>query len=117
VFARGMDFTDLGQVINYELPNGADRDTYIHRIGKFLNVLPLLILFFVGRTGRLNADITTSFFDPNNQADREIAPKLVQVCQLFLAFQSSLFLGVGSHGSICSRPHSSSCKPIWQLWL
>ncbi|KAI6191237.1 hypothetical protein M3Y97_00206500 [Aphelenchoides bicaudatus] len=63
VFARGMDFTDLGHVINYELPSGGDRGTYIHRIG---------------RTGRLGEGVATSFFDPNHQADRDIAEQLIK---------------------------------------
>jgi superfamily II DNA/RNA helicase len=63
VFARGMDFTDLGHVINFELPN--DRDTYVHRIG---------------RTGRLNAGVAVSFFDPEHPNDRSIAPQLIRVC-------------------------------------
>jgi len=61
VFARGMDFSDLGHVINLHLPT--DRETYIHRIG---------------RTGRLNFGIATSFFDPDHPSDRDIVEVIMK---------------------------------------
>lgn len=89
VFARGMDFTDLGHVINYELPSGGDRGTYIHRIG---------------RTGRLGEGVATSFFDPNHQADRDIAEQLIKVCLFALnAIYSSFCLGTGNYWTRSTR--------------
>lgn len=54
--------TGLFQVINMDLPN--DDVTYVHRIG---------------RTGRLNNGIATSFFDEYRSSDVNIARKLVEV--------------------------------------
>lgn len=62
LLARGMNFVDLGQVINMYLPT--DRDTYVHRIG---------------RTGRLHSGVATSFFDPDHQPDRDFSNILIEV--------------------------------------
>ncbi|CAF1568035.1 unnamed protein product [Adineta ricciae] len=61
VAARGLDFPLIGYVINYDLPDTSD--FYIHRIGR------------TGRAGHLGKSI--SFFDPDRQSDRQIAPDLV----------------------------------------
>jgi len=49
-------------VVNYDLPDTSD--FYIHRIGR------------TGRAGHLGKSI--SFFDPDRESDRGIAPDLVQ---------------------------------------
>ncbi|UJR36051.1 hypothetical protein I4U23_028788 [Adineta vaga] len=61
VAARGLDFPLIGYVINYDLPDSSD--FYIHRIGR------------TGRAGHLGKSI--SFFDPERESDRRIAPDLV----------------------------------------
>ncbi|CAF3351153.1 unnamed protein product [Rotaria socialis] len=60
VAARGLDFPLIGYVINYDLPDSSD--FYIHRIGR------------TGRAGHLGKSI--SFFDPDRESDRTIAPEL-----------------------------------------
>lgn len=60
VAARGLDFPLIGYVVNYDLPDTSD--FYIHRIGR------------TGRAGHLGKSI--SFFDPNRDSDRRIAPDL-----------------------------------------
>lgn len=62
VAARGLDFPLIGYVVNYDLPDTSD--FYIHRIGR------------TGRAGHLGKSI--SFFDPDRESDRNIAPDLVQ---------------------------------------
>ncbi|CAF1058937.1 unnamed protein product [Adineta steineri] len=62
VAARGLDFPLIGYVVNYDLPDTSD--FYIHRIGR------------TGRAGHLGKSI--SFFDPDRESDRTIAPELVQ---------------------------------------
>jgi len=62
VAARGLDFPLIGYVVNYDLPDTSD--FYIHRIGR------------TGRAGHLGKSI--SFFDPDRESDRSIAPELVQ---------------------------------------
>ncbi|CAF0910812.1 unnamed protein product [Adineta ricciae] len=62
VAARGLDFPLIGYVVNYDLPDSSD--FYIHRIGR------------TGRAGHLGKSI--SFFDPDRESDRNIAPELVQ---------------------------------------
>ncbi|CAF1049070.1 unnamed protein product [Rotaria sordida] len=62
VAARGLDFPLIGYVINYDLPDTSD--FYIHRIGR------------TGRAGHLGKSI--SFFDPDRESDRNIAPELIQ---------------------------------------
>ncbi|CAF1143633.1 unnamed protein product [Rotaria sp. Silwood1] len=62
VAARGLDFPLIGYVINYDLPDTSD--FYIHRIGR------------TGRAGHLGKSI--SFFDPDRESDRNIAPDLIQ---------------------------------------
>jgi len=61
VAARGLDFPLIGYVINYDLPDTSD--FYIHRIGR------------TGRAGHLGKSI--SFFDPQRDSDRRIAPDLI----------------------------------------
>ncbi len=61
VAARGLDFPLIGYVINYDLPDSSD--FYIHRIGR------------TGRAGHLGKSI--SFFDPDRESDRRIAPELI----------------------------------------
>ncbi|CAF3473094.1 unnamed protein product [Rotaria sp. Silwood1] len=61
VAARGLDFPLIGYVVNYDLPDTSD--FYIHRIGR------------TGRAGHLGKSI--SFFDPERDSDRKIAPELV----------------------------------------
>ena len=61
VAARGLDFPLIGYVVNYDLPDTSD--FYIHRIGR------------TGRAGHLGKSI--SFFDPDRESDRTIAPDLV----------------------------------------
>lgn len=60
VAARGLDFPLIGYVVNYDLPDSSD--FYIHRIGR------------TGRAGHLGKSI--SFFDPDRESDRKIAPDL-----------------------------------------
>lgn len=62
VAARGLDFPLIGYVVNYDLPDTSD--FYIHRIGR------------TGRAGHLGKSI--SFFDPDRESDRTIAPDLVR---------------------------------------
>ncbi|CAF4168817.1 unnamed protein product, partial [Rotaria sp. Silwood2] len=59
--ARGLDFPWIGYIVNYDLPD--TNDFYIHRIGR------------TGRAGHLGKSI--SFFDPDRDSDRKIAPELV----------------------------------------
>jgi probable ATP-dependent RNA helicase DDX4 len=61
VAARGLDFPLIGYVVNYDLPDSSD--FYIHRIGR------------TGRAGHLGKSI--SFFDPDRDSDRKIAPELI----------------------------------------
>ncbi|CAF0909513.1 unnamed protein product [Rotaria sordida] len=61
VAARGLDFPLIGYVVNYDLPDTSD--FYIHRIGR------------TGRAGHLGKSI--SFFDPDRDSDRKIAPELI----------------------------------------
>ncbi len=61
VAARGLDFPLIGYVVNYDLPDSSD--FYIHRIGR------------TGRAGHLGKSI--SFFDPDRDSDRFIAPDLI----------------------------------------
>jgi probable ATP-dependent RNA helicase DDX4 len=61
VAARGLDFPLIGYVVNYDLPDSSD--FYIHRIGR------------TGRAGHLGKSI--SFFDPDRDSDRKIAPDLI----------------------------------------
>ncbi|CAF0824494.1 unnamed protein product [Adineta steineri] len=61
VAARGLDFPLIGYVVNYDLPDSSD--FYIHRIGR------------TGRAGHLGKSI--SFFDPERDSDRRIAPELI----------------------------------------
>ena len=42
VAARGLDVDDVKFVINYDYPNNSE--DYIHRIGKFLNSLEVLMM-------------------------------------------------------------------------
>ncbi|CAF3989674.1 unnamed protein product [Rotaria sordida] len=61
VVARGLDFPLTGYVVNYDLPD--TNDFYVHRIGR------------TGRAGHLGKSI--SFFDPERDSDRKIAPELI----------------------------------------
>ncbi|KAK0409002.1 hypothetical protein QR680_004287 [Steinernema hermaphroditum] len=61
VCARGIDIQDLDHVVNFDLPS--DKVTYIHRIG---------------RTGRTREGLATSFFDPTNYQDQQIASELIE---------------------------------------
>ncbi|CAF0804283.1 unnamed protein product [Adineta steineri] len=58
VAARRFDFPLTGYVVNHDLPNSID--LYIHQIG---------------HTGRLGKSI--SFFDPERDSDRTLAPELI----------------------------------------
>ncbi|CAF2903123.1 unnamed protein product [Rotaria sp. Silwood2] len=64
VAARGLDFPLIGYVVNYDLPDSSD--FYIHRIGRTGEI---------SRAGHLGKSI--SFFDPDRDSDRKIAPELV----------------------------------------
>jgi superfamily II DNA/RNA helicase len=81
VAARGLDFPLIGYVVNYDLPDTSD--FYIHRIGR------------TGRAGHLGKSI--SFFDPDRESDRSIAPDLVQklsevsILKIFRSIKSVIF--------------------------
>ncbi|CAF4524780.1 unnamed protein product [Rotaria socialis] len=64
VTARGLDFSLIDYVINYDLPDSNDLN--MHRIGLTGAISP------AGHLGR-----SISFFDPNRDSDRKIAPELV----------------------------------------
>ncbi|CAF0891025.1 unnamed protein product [Didymodactylos carnosus] len=65
VAARGLDFPLIGYVVNYHLPDSSD--FYVHRIGR------------TGRAGHIGKSI--SFFDPERESDRRIAPDLIHKLQ------------------------------------
>ena len=76
VAARGLDFPLIGYVINYDLPDTSD--LYIHRIGrtgKFFEYKFQKLIYSIGRAGHLGKSI--SFFDPDRDVDRRIAPDLI----------------------------------------
>lgn len=61
---RGIDFNNVGHVINYDLPSAANGgiDEYVHRIG---------------RTGRIgHVGLATSFY---NERDEELGPHIVNL--------------------------------------
>jgi superfamily II DNA/RNA helicase len=93
-----MNFVDLGQVINMDLPT--DRETYVHRIG---------------RTGRLNNGKATSFFDPYHQPDRDIAGVIIEVCYLTSKIAYSLLRSCKKHNK--KSPISSSKQPLVLAFL
>jgi superfamily II DNA/RNA helicase len=77
--ARGLKFPFIGHVINYDLPHTTEFE--IHRIAqtgtrvkekKGEGTVPIP----VGPAGKFGRSI--SFFDPDRQSDRRIAPELVQ---------------------------------------
>ena len=77
--ARGLKFPLIGHVINYDLPHTTEFE--IHRIAqtgtrveekKGEGTVPIP----VGPAGKFGRSI--SFFDPDRQSDRRIAPELVQ---------------------------------------
>jgi len=62
VAARGLDIPGVKHVVNYDLPSGIDE--YVHRIGR------------TGRCGNLGK--ATSFFDGDENQDKELARSLVK---------------------------------------
>ena len=78
VAARGLDIPGVAHVINYDMPD--DVDEYVHRIGKSLELCPIIFLTVTtaGRTGRLgNLGKATSFYDAEGDAD--VAGPLVKM--------------------------------------
>ncbi|CAI2354949.1 unnamed protein product [Caenorhabditis sp. 36 PRJEB53466] len=67
VAARGIDIPDLERVINFDLPVGAVDsaiDTFIHR---------------TGRTGRVRNGDAISIIDTENERDRKLLKKLIEL--------------------------------------
>ena len=91
VAARGLDFPLIGYVVNFDLPDSSD--FYVHRIGRTGETMRpvhrsaacFIALFVSGRAGHLGKSI--SFFDPDRESDRRIAPELIlklsEVCLLW----------------------------------
>lgn len=61
--SRGLDIVGVDHVINYDLPYCIEE--YVHQIGR------------TGRAGHQGR--ATSFFDPHERNDLDLAPQLVQV--------------------------------------